>query len=63
MSRQYFADTLSEPVNAAFATITATTETVLIPTMYTGIPANEPRAGKVTSFKLEGPVPRARRAL
>lgn len=47
MSRQYFADTLTEPINADFATITATTETVLIPTAWTPIPANEPRAGKV----------------
>ncbi len=47
MSRQYFADTLTEPINAAFATITATAETVLIPTLYTPVPALEPRSGKV----------------
>jgi hypothetical protein len=56
MSRQYFADTLSEPVNADFATITATTETVLIPTAYTPIPAFEPRAGKVYELWVGGTV-------
>jgi len=56
MSRQYFADVLSEPVNASFATITATTETVLIPTLYTPIPANEPRAGKVYELLVGGTV-------
>ena len=54
MSRQYFADVLTEPVNAPFATITATTETVLIPTALTGIPANEPRAGKVYELTVGG---------
>jgi hypothetical protein len=54
VSRQYFADVLSEPINAAFATITATTETVLIPTQYTPIPANEPRAGKVYELVVGG---------
>lgn len=54
MSRQYFGDVLSEPVNAAFATITATTETVLIPTMFTQIPANEPRAGKIYELIVGG---------
>ena len=54
MSRQYFADTLTEPVNAAYTTITATTETVLIPTALTGIPANEPRAGKVYQLIVGG---------
>lgn len=47
MSRQYFDDVLNEPVNASFGTITATTEQILIPTVHTGIPANEPRAGKI----------------
>lgn len=56
MSRQYFADVLSEPVNASFATITATTETVLIPTAYTGIAANEPRAGKVYELIVGGTI-------
>jgi hypothetical protein len=56
MSRQYFADTLTEPVNAAYTTITATTETVLVPTVLTGIPANEPRAGKVYELTIGGTV-------
>jgi len=54
MSRQYFADTLTEPVNSAYTTITATTETVLIPTALTGIPANEPRAGKIYELTVGG---------
>lgn len=56
MSRQYFADTLTEPVNAAYTTITATSETVLVPTVLTGIPANEPRAGKVYELTVGGTV-------
>jgi hypothetical protein len=56
MSRQYFADVLSEPVNAAYTTITATTETVLIPTALTAIPANEPRAGKVYELTVGGTI-------
>jgi hypothetical protein len=56
MSRQYFADTLNEPINAAFTTITAITETVLIPTLYTPIPAFEPRAGKVYELIVGGTV-------
>ena len=47
MWRQYFADTLGEPIGVDHATITATTETVLIPTIFTPIPAFEPRVGKV----------------
>ena len=54
MSRQYFADTLTEPVNAAYSTITATTETVLIPTALTPISANEPRAGKMYELTVGG---------
>jgi hypothetical protein len=54
MSRQYFDDTLSEPVNAAYTTITATTETVLIPTLFTSIPAFEPKAGKVYELVVGG---------
>jgi len=54
MSRQYFADVISEPVTAAHATITATTETVLIPTAFTTIPAGEPRAGKVYELTVGG---------
>jgi hypothetical protein len=56
MSRQYFDDTLTEPINADFATITATTETVLIPTVYTPINAMEPRAGKVYELVVGGTV-------
>jgi hypothetical protein len=54
VSRQYFADTLTEPVNSAYTTITATSETVLIPTALTGIPAGEPRAGKVYELTVGG---------
>lgn len=54
MSRQYFGDVITEPVNANFTTITATTETVLIPTALTPIPANEPRAGKVYELTVGG---------
>jgi hypothetical protein len=56
MSRQYFADVLTEPVAASFATITATTETVLIPTALTPIPAYEPRPGKVYELLVGGTV-------
>jgi hypothetical protein len=54
MSRQYFADTLGEPIGADHATITATTETVLIPTIFTPIPAFEPRVGKVYELIVGG---------
>ena len=54
MSRQYFGDTLNEPLNADFTTITATTETVLIPTALTPINANEPRAGKIYELIVGG---------
>lgn len=54
MSRQYFADTLTEAVNSAYTTITATTETVLIPTALTPIAANEPRGGKVYELLVGG---------
>lgn len=50
MSRQYVADLTMDPPSAALPTITATTETVLVPTLFTPIGANEPKAGKV--FKL-----------
>lgn len=56
MSRQYFADVLTEPVNSAYTTITATSETVLIPTALTGIPANEPRAGKIYELTVGGTI-------
>lgn len=54
MSRQYFADTLTEPVNADFATITAISETVLVPTLWTPINALEPKAGKVYELMVGG---------
>jgi hypothetical protein len=54
MSRQYFADILTEPVNADFASIGATTETVLIPTAFTPINPNEARAGKVYELIVGG---------
>lgn len=54
MSRQYFGDILFEPLATAYATITATTETVLVPTLSTTIPANEPRAGKVYELTVGG---------
>jgi hypothetical protein len=54
MSRQYFADVLTEPANASFGTITATTEQILIPTVFTPIPALEPRAGKVYLLECGG---------
>lgn len=56
MSRQYFADVLTEPVNAPFATITATTETVLLPTALCPISANEPRAGKIYELTVGGTI-------
>ncbi len=56
MSRQYFADVLTEPVGASFTTITATSETVLIPTALTPIPANEPRSGKVYELLVGGTI-------
>jgi hypothetical protein len=54
MSRQYFADTLVEPLGVDYATITATTETVLLPTALTPIGANEPRTGKVYELLVGG---------
>src|SRR5262245_33966660 len=54
MSRQYFGDIMTEPASSDFATITATTETVLIPTVWTPIPAMEPRAGKVYELLVGG---------
>lgn len=54
MTRQYFADLLQDPQPASFPTITAITETVLVPTLYTPIPAFEPRAGKVYKLTVGG---------
>ena len=56
MSRQYFGDVLVEPLSGDYTTITATTETVLIPTAFTPINANEPRAGKVYELIVGGTV-------
>jgi hypothetical protein len=54
VSRQYFGDTLIEPLGVDYTTITATTETVLIPTALTPIAANEPRTGKVYQLVVGG---------
>lgn len=54
MTRQYFPDLLVDPSGTAFATITAITETVLVPTLWTPIPAFEPRAGKVYRLRVGG---------
>lgn len=54
MSRQYFADMLLDPPSVALPTITAITETVLVPTIYTPIGPNEPRAGKVYQLRVGG---------
>lgn len=54
MSRQYFADVLVDPPSAALPTITATTETVLVPTIFSQIPAMEPRVGKIYELKVGG---------
>jgi hypothetical protein len=56
VTRQYFADVLVDPQPVAYPTITATTETVLVPTLFTPIPALEPRAGKVYRFECGGTV-------
>lgn len=54
MSRQYFMDMATDPATANMATITATTETALFPTIFTPIPAMEPRAGKVYKLSVGG---------
>lgn len=54
MSRQYFADTLTEPLNTDFATITAISETVLVPTIVTPIPAGSFRVGQVYELRVWG---------
>ena len=54
MSRQYFADVLIDPNSVALPTITATSETVLVPTIYTPVAANEPRAGKIYQLRVGG---------
>lgn len=45
-----------EPLGVDYTTITATTETVLIPTALTPIPAGEPRTGKVYELLVGGTV-------
>jgi hypothetical protein len=54
VSRQYVADLTMDPPSAALPTITATSETVLVPTLFTPIPANEPKAGKVYKLTVGG---------
>lgn len=54
MSRQYVADVPFDPPTAALPAITATTETVLVPTLFTQIPAMAPRAGKVYKLTVGG---------
>lgn len=54
MGRQYFPDLIVDPAGTAFATITAISETVLVPTLWTPIPAFEPRAGKVYRLEVGG---------
>lgn len=56
MARQYVADVPIDPPSAALPTITATTETVLVPTIFTQIPAMAPRAGKVYKLTVGGTV-------
>lgn len=47
MSRQYFADVLVDPINANYAGVSTTAETVIVPTAFTPINALEPRGGKI----------------
>jgi hypothetical protein len=54
MSRQYFADTLTEPINSDYTNFVGTSETVLIPTAFTPINAMEPRGGKVYELLVGG---------
>lgn len=54
MSNQTFMDMAAEPPTAALATITATTETVLVPTIFTPIPAGAMRAGKAYKLTVGG---------
>src|SRR4026207_43531 len=54
MSRQYVADVPIDPPSTALSTITATTETVLVPPIFTQIPAMAPRGGKVYTLTVGG---------
>lgn len=51
---QAFRGTVLDASSAAFPTITATTETVLVPTIFTPIPAMGPRAGQVLKLTVCG---------
>lgn len=51
---QPFRGTILDASTAAFPTITATTETVLVPTIFTPIPAMAPRAGQVLMLSVGG---------
>lgn len=54
MSLQRVADVPIDPPSAALPTITGTTEIVLVPTLFTQIPAMAPRAGKVYKLTVGG---------
>jgi hypothetical protein len=51
---QPFRGTILDASSAAFPTITATAETVLIPTIFTPIPAMAPRAGQILKLTVTG---------
>lgn len=51
---QPFRGTILDASSAAFPTITATTETVLVPTIFTPIPAMAPRAGQILKLTVGG---------
>jgi hypothetical protein len=51
---QPFRGTILDASTAAYPTITATTETVLVPTIFTPIPAMAPRAGQVLKLTVAG---------
>lgn len=51
---QPFRGTVLDASSAAFPTITATTETVLVPTIFTPIPAMAPRAGQILKLTVGG---------
>ena len=54
MGFQTFADVVTGPANTDFATISATSETVLVPTAWTPIGAMEPRAEQVWELIVGG---------
>jgi hypothetical protein len=51
---QNFTGSIVDASTAAFPTITATSETVLVPTIFTPIPAMAPRAGQVWKLTVGG---------